>query len=227
MMPCLSIPPAGHATPASAGPHLYAPLDALPKLPEMHTRTAGEVPPDDSTLLCQTKRFRMSSNWTTLEELFRFPLTLRAIHPDEFRHPPPGLEILFTDRFGVTMLGVSQTSPCTHTASEHDICTRRICALHGYDQLLAAHGITYTDYRSMIAALLHIIYSNVDVKDGRINPILTGIKIKKVFRRRHSEFARHGRSRGGKVQEELQVQVQRAVVAAPPIRLTCEGKSGE
>ena len=57
---------------------------------------------------------RWPGNWTTVEELFRFPLSLRAVQPQEFRQTRPSApEILFTDRFGVTMLGVMQTTQCS------------------------------------------------------------------------------------------------------------------
>ncbi|WPH04753.1 Hypothetical protein R9X50_00764800 [Acrodontium crateriforme] len=167
--------------PGVVGPALLSGLSPLPKLPEMHTGTAGEAPPDDEYLyLSQTKRFPMARNWTTLEEFFRFPLSLRAVNPSEFRQHDNGPEVLFTDRFGVIMCGVGQTPQCT-AENEHDIFTMPISKLQGYDQTLASHGITYEDYRKMILGLLFIIHKSMEGPCGETNSILTGSVIKKFF----------------------------------------------
>ncbi|GAM87661.1 hypothetical protein ANO11243_056880 [Dothideomycetidae sp. 11243] len=137
--------------PGVLGPKLEWPPNAVWKLPEMHNCIFGDVHPNNSKAL----RFPQARNWLTLEELVRFPLHLPRVNPFDFRRITSP-EMKFTDRFGVTIKGVTDVKQCTQT-SEHAIFTYHLFENYGYEEEFAAHGITYEDYHRYIAGSLEII----------------------------------------------------------------------
>ncbi|KAH7037052.1 uncharacterized protein B0I36DRAFT_402537 [Microdochium trichocladiopsis] len=70
--------------------------------------------------------------------------------------PVPQPEMLFTDRFGITMNGLSQTHQC-EAVGEHLIYEGHHAEMGGYNARLASHGITYQDYRNFVAGFLAIV----------------------------------------------------------------------
>lgn len=130
----------------------------VPRLPELIPQIAGLLLPnpvmEEESLLYPSSR-----SWSTEEELRLFPLGLHQVHPGEFIHAPVSPEILFVDRLGVTMKGVSQTPQCTER-KEHMFSKCGFVESTGYDFNHASHGITYEDYRRMIAGSIAIIERN-------------------------------------------------------------------
>jgi hypothetical protein len=133
------------------------PVNAIPRLPEMEPAIAGPPIPG-GTWEVEGRRYPQSRRWSTMEELVRFPLGLARVQPSEFFHTTRP-EVRFIDRLGVTMNGVEQTTQCTRH-SEHPVYKRSFAEWYGYDHDWACHGVTYEDYRRLIAGSLAILEEN-------------------------------------------------------------------
>jgi hypothetical protein len=144
--------------PGAEGPPLGEYPRPVPKLPEMQPQHMGLDLPDPAMEL-ESILYPESRAWSTEEELRRFPLYLSQIHPAEFASPPVSPEILFTDRLGVVMKGVAQTPQCSERR-EHVFSRRKFVEWLGYDFHHASHGLTYEDYRRMIAGSIAILERN-------------------------------------------------------------------
>ncbi|CAK7228361.1 hypothetical protein SEUCBS140593_006890 [Sporothrix eucalyptigena] len=141
--------------PQTLGPELFARrIHAVPRLPELHTGTFGEVV-WDGTRMFYTSRAPHARNWGTLEELTRFPMLLAKVDPADFARAPTLPEMLFVDRFGVTMRGVAHTQQCTRGA--HEVFRRPLASTLGYEHEWASHGVTYEDYRRLLVGMIEIL----------------------------------------------------------------------
>ncbi|KAF2258725.1 hypothetical protein CC78DRAFT_572308 [Lojkania enalia] len=74
------------------------------------------------------------------------------VHPADFGHPPEFPEKRFIDSVGMVIPGVCDRIQCLRSSS-HFIITWRLCEPIEYTTALADHGITFSDYTRLLAAL--------------------------------------------------------------------------
>ncbi|KAF1999122.1 hypothetical protein P154DRAFT_554931 [Amniculicola lignicola CBS 123094] len=76
----------------------------------------------------------------------------RSIQASDFRLLPEYPERRFIDSVGMVIPGVCDRKPCERSPG-HFVANWRLCEPTEYTTILADHGITYTDYTRLLAAL--------------------------------------------------------------------------
>ncbi|KAF7571055.1 hypothetical protein A1F94_006018 [Pyrenophora tritici-repentis] len=78
------------------------------------------------------------------------------VQPSDFRIPPEQPEKRFVDDIGMIIPGVCDREQCADPRT-HFVASFRLCEPIEYTTALADHGITYTDYVRLIAALFNFL----------------------------------------------------------------------
>lgn len=133
------------ASSSATSPSIYAPENFRSSFKPRHK-------PQRSVIQRLRESVRVSSHPDLAQQT-------RSIEPSEFLNLPEQPEKLFVDSIGVVCPGVSDRPQCAHPLT-HFVSAFRICQPLEYTTALAEHGLTYTDYCRLLAALKIFLVGN-------------------------------------------------------------------
>ncbi|KAF2257080.1 hypothetical protein BU26DRAFT_446332, partial [Trematosphaeria pertusa] len=154
-----------HRDSSTSSRHSSTFTNPRPSLPSSITSGSitADVPTDPSLKATETGRResgRRPSILTRIRSSISTSGSMSArrplIHPSDFQLPPEEPEKHFIDSIGMVIPGVCNRNQCAHPLA-HFITNWRLCEPIEYTTALADHGITYTDYCRLIAALANFL----------------------------------------------------------------------
>lgn len=156
-------------SPQSSGTHPTSPVSSRPVSPHTSSRPSlhssrtsasatGEVALEPKSLDTARRPYRLSRfrSSTSTIGTSSHEIQISSVHPSDFQIPPEQPEKHFIDSIGMVIPGVCNRNRCSHPLA-HFVTHWRLCDPIEYTTSLADHGITYTDYCRLTAALSNFV----------------------------------------------------------------------